>query len=57
MSDISNEVITLGTCFSLFVCIHTCFCFVLIGEFNPFPVLRPEHPRELACTLKIAKSR
>ena len=25
-------------------------------EFNPFPVLRPERPRELARTLKIAKS-
>ena len=29
--DIGNEFITLGTCFSMFAYIHTCFCFVLIG--------------------------
>ena len=29
--DISNDVITLGTCFSMFVYIHTRFHFVLIG--------------------------
>ena len=29
--DISNEVITLSTCFSMFVYIHTCFCFALIS--------------------------
>ena len=29
--DISNDVITLGTCFSMFVYIHVCFRFVLIG--------------------------
>ena len=29
--DISNEVITLSTCFSMFVSIHTCFCFALIS--------------------------
>ena len=29
--DLSNEVITLGTCFSMFAYIHTCFCFMLIG--------------------------
>ena len=29
--DISNDVITLGTCFSMFVHIHARFSFVLIG--------------------------
>ena len=29
--DISNDVITLGTCFSMFVYIRACFHFVLIG--------------------------
>ena len=29
--DISNDVITLGTCFSMFVYIRTCFRFALIG--------------------------
>ena len=29
--DISNNVITLGTCFSMVVYIRTLFCFVLIG--------------------------
>ena len=29
--DISNEVITLSTWFSMFVYIHTCFCFALIS--------------------------
>ena len=29
--DISNDIITLGTCFSMFVYILTRFCFVLIG--------------------------
>ena len=29
--DISNDVITLGTCFSMFVYIHVRFRFVLIG--------------------------
>ena len=29
--DISNEVITLSTCFSMFVYIHSRFCFALIG--------------------------
>ena len=28
--DISNDVITLGTCFSIFVYIRACFRFVLI---------------------------
>ena len=28
--DISNDVITLGTCFSMFVYIRACFRFVLI---------------------------
>ena len=30
--DISNDVITLGTCFSMFVHICACFRFVLIVE-------------------------
>ena len=30
--DIRNGVITLGTCFSMFVYICTCFCFTLIGR-------------------------
>ena len=30
--DISNDVITLGTCFSMFVYIRACFRFPLIGE-------------------------
>ena len=30
--DISNDVITLGTCFSMFVFIRACFCFVVIGR-------------------------
>ena len=30
--DISNDVITLSTCFSTFVYICACFCFTLIGE-------------------------
>ena len=29
--DISNNVHTLSTCFSMFVYIRTCFCFALIG--------------------------
>ena len=29
--DISNDVHTLSTCFSMFVYIRTCFCFALIG--------------------------
>ena len=29
--DISNDVITLGLCFSMFVYFRTCFHFVLIG--------------------------
>ena len=29
--DISNDVITLGMCFSMFVYIHARFCFMLIG--------------------------
>ena len=30
--DISNDVITLGTCFSMFVTIRARFCFMLIGR-------------------------
>ena len=30
--DISNGIITLGTCFSMFVCIPARFCFSLIGK-------------------------
>ena len=30
--DISNDIITLGKCFSVFVYIRTCFHFALIGE-------------------------
>ena len=30
--DISNDVITLGTCFSMFVYIHACFRFALLAE-------------------------
>ena len=30
--DISNDAITLGTCFSMFLNIRTCFRFALIGE-------------------------
>ena len=30
--DISNDVITLGTCFSMFVYIRACFRFALIGK-------------------------
>ena len=30
-NDISNDVISLGTCFSIFVYIRTCFNFALIG--------------------------
>ena len=29
--DISNDVHTFSTCFSMFVYIRTCFCFALIG--------------------------
>ena len=29
--DFSNDVITLGTCFSMFVYIRACLCFMLIG--------------------------
>ena len=29
--DISNDIITIGTCFSMFVYIHASFRFVLIG--------------------------
>lgn len=29
--DISNDITTLGTRFSMFVYIHSCFCFALIG--------------------------
>ena len=29
--DISNDVITLGSCFSMFVYIRACFRFMLIG--------------------------
>ena len=30
--DISNDVITLGLCFSMFVYFRACFHFALIGE-------------------------
>ena len=30
--DINHDVITLGTCFSLFVYIQACFRFALIGR-------------------------
>ena len=30
--DISNDIITLGMCFSMFVYIHARFCFMLIGR-------------------------
>ena len=30
--DIGNDIITLGTCFSMFVYIPTCFYFSLIGR-------------------------
>ena len=30
--DISNDVITLGTCFSMFFYIHARFCLILIGR-------------------------
>ena len=30
--DISNDIITLGMCFSMFVYIHAHFCFMLIGR-------------------------
>ena len=42
--DISNDIITLGTCFSMFVYILTRFCFVLIGE-NQTPQLTGSHKR------------
>ena len=42
--DISNDTITLGTCFSMFVYILTRFCFVLIGE-NQTPQLTGSHKR------------
>ena len=29
--DVSNDVITLGTCFLMFVCLLTLFRFVLVG--------------------------
>ena len=32
--DISNDVITLGACFAMFVYIPARFCFVLIGGFD-----------------------
>ena len=31
VDDIGNDVITLGTCFSMFVYIRACFRFALIG--------------------------
>ena len=30
--DISNDMITLDTCFSLFAYIHACFRFALVGK-------------------------
>ena len=30
--DISNDVLTLGTCFEMFVDIYAHFCFALIGR-------------------------
>ena len=30
--EIGNDVITLGSCFAMFVYIHARFCFALIGE-------------------------
>ena len=30
--DISNDVITLGTCFLMFVFIRACFCFTVISR-------------------------
>ena len=42
--DISNDIITLGTCFSMFVYILTHFCFVLIGG-NQTPQLTGSHKR------------
>ena len=40
--NISNDVITLGTCFSTFVYIHTRFRFALIGG-NPTAQLMGSH--------------
>ena len=42
--DISNDIITLGTCFSMFVYILTHFGFVLIGG-NQTPHLTGSHKR------------
>ena len=30
--DISNDILTLGTCFEMFVYIYAHFCFALIGR-------------------------
>ena len=30
--NFSNDVITLGTCFSMFIFIRACFCFAVIGR-------------------------
>ena len=43
-NDFSNDIITLGTCFSMFVYILTRFCFVLIGG-NQTPQLIGSHKR------------
>ena len=53
--DISNDVITLGTCFSMFVYICAHFCFVLIGR-NLTAQLTGSHKefkfqRHIACSL------
>ena len=42
--DISNDIITLGTCFSIFVYIITRFCLVLIGG-NQTAQLTGSHKR------------
>ena len=40
--DISNDVITLGTCFSMFVYMRALYCLVLIGG-NPTAQLMGSH--------------
>ena len=58
--DINSDIITLGTCFSMFVYIRAGFRFAMIGgnltALLPFPALPWERPRELARELHTART-
>ena len=53
--DISNDIITLGTCFPMFVYIITGFCFVLIGG-NQAAQLTGRHKRIGGAGIQISET-